>query len=96
MQSWMSENLWIQPPGERSQDAASSPRVCCRLHMRKQERDLGKRCNSGLRAGENVWHKHTWLNLFSLLEAERWLAAMSVYPRKQVGLAPLKSHRERQ
>lgn len=59
-----------------------SPRVCCRQHKEKSERDLGKRCNHGLRAGENAWHKQTWLNLLSQLEMERWLPAMSVYLRK--------------
>lgn len=65
-------------------------------HTQESKRgDTGMRCNSGLRAGENVWHKHNWINLLSLLEIEGQLAAMSTCPRNWVGLVPLKSYRER-
>lgn len=48
-------HVWAQPQGKAG---------CCR-------EGCGKRCNSGLRAGENVWHEHSQLNLLRLSVRQR-------------------------
>lgn len=61
----MSEGFWIQPQG-------CSPQPLCLLqtvHGRVRE-GFRKEKQQWFKAGENAWHKQTWLNLLSQLEIE--------------------------